>query len=162
MGNLPKERVNQYLPFYNVGCDFAGPFFLKDRMTRGAKLVKGYVCIFICLATKAIHLEAVLDLTTNSFLACYRRFIGRRGKPASVFSDNGTNFIGGNSEQKNLFNFVREQFRTNEVNFYFTDQNINWHFIPARAPNFRGLWEAGVKSFKFHFKRVVGKRKSKL
>ncbi|GFY09045.1 integrase catalytic domain-containing protein [Trichonephila clavipes] len=31
----------------------------------------------------------------------------------------------------------------------------NWHFIPPRSPNFGGLWESGVKSFKTHLKRVA-------
>lgn len=156
MGNLPESRVNQYLPFYNTGCDFAGPFLIKDRMTRGAKLIKAYVCVFICLATKAIHLEAVSDLTTSCFLACFKRFIGRRGKPLNIYSDNGKNFVGADKELKRLQVFITEQSEREDFNQYFSDQNISWHFIPARAPNFGGIWEAGVKSFKFHFKRIVG------
>lgn len=47
MGNLPEVQINQYLPFYNTGFDFAGPFNLKDRSTRGAKLIKNYVCLSV-------------------------------------------------------------------------------------------------------------------
>lgn len=36
------------------------------------------------------------------------------------------------------------------------EMNIEWKFIPAYAPNFGGLWEVGVKSVKFHLKRVLG------
>ncbi|GFX11546.1 integrase catalytic domain-containing protein [Trichonephila clavipes] len=39
---------------------------------------------------------------------------------------------------------------------YMASEGIDWKFLPPRAPNFGGLWEAGVKSFKFYIKRVVG------
>lgn len=93
MGNLPEIRVNQYLPFYNTGCDFAGPFNIKDRSTRGAKLIKTYVCLFKCLCTKAVHLEVVADLSTNCFIAALKRFVSRRGIPLNIYSDNGRNFL---------------------------------------------------------------------
>ncbi|GFT77308.1 integrase catalytic domain-containing protein [Trichonephila clavipes] len=46
-----------------------------------------------------------------------------------------------------------------ELAGFLVDENINWKFLPPRAPNFGGLWEAGVKSFKFHFKREAGNSK---
>ncbi|GFW20800.1 integrase catalytic domain-containing protein [Trichonephila clavipes] len=39
---------------------------------------------------------------------------------------------------------------------YMASEGIDWKFLPPRAPNFGGLWEAGVKSVKFYLKRVVG------
>ncbi|GFV01156.1 integrase catalytic domain-containing protein [Trichonephila clavipes] len=38
---------------------------------------------------------------------------------------------------------------------FLTNESIEWNFIPPRSPNHGGLWEAGVKAFKFHL-RVVG------
>ena len=55
---------------------------------------KWYVCVFVCFTTKAIHLEAVSDMTTKCFMAAFNRFVGHRGYPAQVFSDNGRNFVG--------------------------------------------------------------------
>ena len=157
MGNLPESRINQFTPFFHTGCDFAGPFLLKDKVTRdtrGSKLVKGYVCLFICLSTKAVHLEAVSDLSTESFLATFRRFIGRRGKPLHMYTDNALNFVGANTEIKKLYNFLEGQVQT--INDNLSADGITWHFAPPRSPNFGGIWEAGIKSAKFHLKRVIG------
>ncbi|KAH0951272.1 hypothetical protein HN011_000278 [Eciton burchellii] len=38
------------------------------------------------------------------------------------------------------------------------NDGVQWHFIPPAAPHFGRLWEAGVKSFKFHLLRVIGSR----
>ncbi|GFU39598.1 integrase catalytic domain-containing protein [Trichonephila clavipes] len=32
----------------------------------------------------------------------------------------------------------------------------NWHFIPPSSPHFGGIWESGIRSVKFHLKRVLG------
>ena len=41
--------------------------------------------------TKAVHIEVVTSLNTEAFLAALRRFIASRGKPKTIYSDNGTN-----------------------------------------------------------------------
>lgn len=151
MGNLPAERLDQCAPFLNTGCDYTGVFMMKDRQTRGYKLIKAYVCVFVCMTTKAIHLELVTSLTGEAFLSTLRRFIARRGKPLNIFSDNGTNFTSANSELQNFLKSNSDLIKHNLAN-----DGVKWHFIPSRAPHFGGLWEAGVKSFKHHLKRVVG------
>ncbi|GFW16880.1 transposon Ty3-I Gag-Pol polyprotein [Trichonephila clavipes] len=108
-------------------------------------LRKTYVSIFVCFVTKAVHFELVSDLTTQAFIA-------RRGRPSLIFSDNGKTFIGANTKLKRLYKLVINP----EWAGFLVDENINWKFLPPRAPNFGGLWEADVKSFKFHFKREAG------
>lgn len=100
MGDLPESRISPAPPFFNCGVDYAGPFLIKDKRTRGAKLIKSYICLFVCFATKAIHLELVTDLSSETFLAALRRFTARRGKPSEIYSDNATNFVGTMSELK--------------------------------------------------------------
>lgn len=154
MGSLPDYRVNPSPVFYNTGIDYAGPFFVRQGVRRATK-VKVYVALFICMSTKAIHLEVVSDLTTATFLAALHRFVGWRGCPEKLVSDNATNFQGAQSELQELHRlFQAQQFRE-EVNHFCAAKEIQWSFIPPRSPNFGGIWEAGVKAAKSHLKIVL-------
>lgn len=153
MGNLPQSRVMPARPFLSCGVDYAGPFLIKDRKGRGCKTIKSYVCLFICFSTKAIHLELVTDLTTETFLNALRRFFSRRGKCLHIYSDNATNFLGAKNELLQLHNFLKEN--NNFIQVQSSNEGVNWHFIPPNSPHFGGLWEAGVKSIKYHLKRVI-------
>lgn len=109
----------------------------------------------ICFFVKAVHLELVSDLTSDAFIAALRRFIARRGKPSLIRSDNGTNFVGANTELKQLAEFLEDQKVQNIISKFCTSQRIQWKFIPQHSPHFGGLWEASVKSMKHHLKRVT-------
>ncbi|GFV79456.1 integrase catalytic domain-containing protein [Trichonephila clavipes] len=126
MGDLPKQRITQTRPFEIVGIDFAGPILTECQHLRKANKFKSYICLFICLATKAVHLELVSTLSTDAMLAALRRFIARRGHPSEIHSDNGTNFIGANNYLKQLYMLVKEH----SIQKYSTDRNIRWKFIP--------------------------------
>ncbi|XP_076660592.1 uncharacterized protein LOC143363951 [Halictus rubicundus] len=107
------------------------------------------------MATKAIHLELVVDYSTPAFLNAYLRFCSRRGLPEAVYSDNGTTFVGGDRE---LTTAYRSALRNPEFQNKTAGDGTEWHFIPPSAPHFGGLWEAGVKSVKYHLRRVLGDR----
>lgn len=154
LGDLPHERVTRNYAFDCTGIDFCGPFLIRYKNQRKGTYHKMYVCIFVCLVTRAIHLEIVSDLTTESFLATLKRFFARRGKSSKLFTDNAKTFVGAQSELKKLYNIVRKP--DERLARYLTSEEIQWNFIPPRSPNFGGLWEAGVKSFKYYLKRVVG------
>ncbi|XP_055842769.1 uncharacterized protein LOC129909721 [Episyrphus balteatus] len=153
MGALPKERTVLGRPFTNTGVDFAGPFLIKTYYGRKCRLDKGYVCIFVCFATRAIHLELVSELTTQAFLASFTRFISRRGTPEQMFSDHGTNFVG--ASKVLLSNFHKSLLHCPSA----VAHKLKWNFIPPGSPHMGGLWEAGVKSFKGHFRKVAGNEK---
>ena len=95
-GQLPPERINPGAVFQRVGVDYAGPFNVKYGSFRKPTIVKAYVCLFVSLTIKAVHLEVVSDLTSEAFIAALRRFISRRGLPTLIWSDHGTNFVGAN------------------------------------------------------------------
>jgi hypothetical protein len=159
MGQLPAERVTPDSVFSKVGVDYAGPVYIKLGATRRPTIIKAYVAVFVSLSVKAVHIEAVSDLTTEAFLACLRRFVSRRGKPASIWSDHGTNFIGAARVLTDLYRFLRQPGTEEAVTDFCTSQGIVWDFIPERAPHFGGLWEAAVKSLKKHLARIVGNAK---
>lgn len=159
MGQLPLERVTPDLVFNRVGIDYAGPLYLKLGHVRKPTIVKAYVCVFVSLSVKAVHLELVSDLTTPAFIACLRRFISRRGKPSSIWSDHGSNFVGASRELSELARFLQEQRTAGDISDFCSSQGIDWSFIPEHAPHFGGLWESAVRSMKTHLKHIVGNSK---
>ena len=156
LGELPAERICTSPAFTSTGLDFAGPFTIKKGHTRKPVLLKSYLCLFICLATKAIHLEVISDLTTASFIAGLKRFVSRRGCPSVIHSDNGSNFVGARNQLKEVYAFLKAEDTDSTVHQHLLKHRTTWDNIPERAPHFGGLWESAVKSMKFHLRRVIG------
>ena len=159
MGQLPEPRVSKAPPFTTTGIDFAGPFKLKTSQIRKAPTIDGFLAVFVCFSTKAVHLEVVTALTTEAFLAALKWFASRRGLPKDIYTDNGSNFRGAANDLKQLYQLLKTDEWQETLRAFFLENHISWHFIPERAPHFGGLWEAAVKSAKYHLKRVVGKQK---
>lgn len=158
MADLPEVRITPSRAFSNVGVDFTGHVEIKTNKGRGVKTTKGYVAVFVCMSTKAVHLELVSDMSTATFLAAFKRMCARRGSPANVYSDNGTNFVGAakalRREYKDILDIINASF-----DYGTKDMDIRWHFNAPAWPNAGGLWEAAVKSFKHHLKRVLGEQR---
>jgi len=129
---------------------------VKSSLRRNAQPTKGYICVFICFATKAAHLELVGDLSTNSFVASLRRFWSRRGLSKSIYSDNGTNFVGANRQLQELRDLFLSDQHNQQLQEVTNELGVKWKFIPPRAPHFGGLWEAAVKSVKGHLRKILG------
>jgi len=98
MGELPSARVQPSRQFLEAGVDYAGPISLRVGTPRSKTISKGYIAIFVCFATKAIHIETVTSLITEAFFAALRRFIARRGRPKTIHSNKDTNFQGAGND----------------------------------------------------------------
>lgn len=122
MGNLPRQRL---LPggytFETTGVYYSGAITCASRQGRGCRLVKVYIAIFICLTTKAVHLELEGDFTSNKYFLALYRFISRRGKPIHIYSDNGTSFVGAHSDISRFLRLncgsLAEQSANDGINF---------------------------------------------
>ena len=101
MAPLPELRTRKSLyAFSQTSVDFGGPFITKQG--RGKTRKKRYLCLFTCLATRAVHLEVAFSLDVDSFLKTFFRIASRRGLPEDIVCDNGTNFVFGRYELKDL------------------------------------------------------------
>ncbi|XP_026467879.1 uncharacterized protein LOC113371473 [Ctenocephalides felis] len=156
MGDLPVPRIKASRDFLNVGVDYAGPFNISMSRHRGARTYKAYICLFICLATKAIHLELASDLTIDTFLDCLKRFLAWRGPIKCIYSDCGTNFIGAKNTLDSLFLLLNSEEYKKRFNELLVLHDIEWKFNPPFAPQFGGIWKAHIKSVKTHLFKVIG------
>ncbi|XP_063980945.1 uncharacterized protein LOC135164483 [Diachasmimorpha longicaudata] len=154
MGQLPPRRITSARPFNHAGVDYAGPIKISRWRGSGARQYHGYIAVFVCLATSAIHLELLTDLTSQAFIETYKRFTGRRGICATLSSDNAKTFMGANNELGKLLDESRKEIHhiINEL----ASNGTKWIFIPPQSPHMGGEWEAAVKSVKFHLKRLTG------
>lgn len=143
---LPSMRVTDAHPFQICGIDYTGAMHVKD----GGTWNKTYVCLFTCAVSRAIHLELVPDNSTEAFLFALRRFIGRRGIPQSILTDNSTTFISAAENLKRLYNHP-------SVKNFVADRKISWEFIPKRAPWFGGYWERMISLTKTALKKSIGR-----
>lgn len=154
MSALPAARVVPSRPFRNCAMDYSGAIMVRSAKGRGHHATKAYVVVFVCLATKAVHVELAGDLTTTGFIAAYERFTARRGCCTDIYSDNATNFVGAakflKSERK-IFN--------NKVQTALANKGTTWHFSPPLSPHFNGLAESAIRSVKHHIRRVIGESK---
>ncbi|XP_041986283.1 uncharacterized protein LOC121738360 [Aricia agestis] len=139
-GDLPPERLGAFQrPFSYCGLDCFGPMIV----TIGRRHEKRWGALFTCLTTRAVHLELVATLSTDSALMAMRRMAARRGWPAVMYSDNGTNFRGADVELQRAY----AEWAPAMTELGLTHR-MKWKFTPPGAPNQGGAWERLVRSVK--------------
>ncbi|XP_057338496.1 uncharacterized protein LOC130676359 [Microplitis mediator] len=153
MGQLPSHRVSPSLVFENTGVDHAGPVSLKFFQGRGTRCYKGWIAVFVCLSTSAVHLEVVTDYSSEGFLKAFRRFTSRRGICRTLRSDCGTNFKGADLILKQLLTGALKE--SSHLQQHLANDRTQWSFNPPGAPHMGGKWEAAVKSIKYHLQRTI-------
>ncbi|XP_068674398.1 uncharacterized protein [Montipora foliosa] len=157
MADLPKERPIPYQPpFTYTGLDFFGPFYVK----RSRSTVKVYGCIFVCFNSRAVHIEDVSSLETDTFIQALVRFISVRGCPKEIWSDNGTNFTGAEKELRLSVQDLNEErikseLHSREVEWYSCPLP-KWRFQPPAASHMSGVWERLIRSVRKAMRAVLG------
>ncbi|XP_011405271.1 PREDICTED: uncharacterized protein LOC100637172, partial [Amphimedon queenslandica] len=143
---LPDFRVKECQPFMFTGVDYAGPLHLRE----GKSTQKVWICLFTCAVIRAVHLDVVPNLSSKSFVRCFKRFSARRGLPEKIISDNGTTFKGAS---KTVQRIMKEQ----EVREYLTDKGIAWTFNIEKAPWWGGFFERMIQMMKRCVRKIIGR-----
>lgn len=91
----PKKITNTTGAFELCVIDSTGTLYLKsdDKML---------TVLYTWALYRAIRLKVVISLSTDSFLLPLRRFLVRRGRVSSIYSNNRTIMVGANNFLKNV------------------------------------------------------------
>ena len=113
---------------------------------------KAWLCMFTCCVTCAVHIDVVTDLSSYSFLQCFKWFIARRGLPSKIISDNGSTF---KSASKILSSILEHP----EVKEFMSGNRVKWIFNVECAPWWGGFFERMIQVLKRCLRKLVGQAK---
>ncbi|KAF2893368.1 hypothetical protein ILUMI_12809 [Ignelater luminosus] len=142
---------------HNVKRSESVPTPLPEAQVRDAKifevtgvnLVYASVCLFMCAIYRAAHIELILSLSTDSFLKGLKQFVSRRDRPAIIYGDQGSNFIGFGNACKELHWSIIQQ--------YSSARRIDWRFNPPASPWWGGWFERLIGVLKALLRPVLGR-----
>lgn len=137
MADLPSERTEPMPPFLVCGCDVFGPFMVKERR----KELKLYGLLFTCMASRAVHLEVLDELSSDAFINAFRCLIALRGPVSTLFCDRGTNFVGAQSE---LAQGYREM--VEPLQMALQPHQCEFKFNTPGSSHMGGVWERQVRT----------------
>ena len=147
---LPTGRVLSSYPFSTAGVDYTGAINVYAEGQEEPS--SAYILLFTCGYSRALHLEVVRDLTTESFILAFRRFSGHHPLPRLIISDNATTFTSAGT-------YIRGLFDDPSVADFLADRRIKWQYIPKRAPWYGGFWERLVGMTKTVLSKMLGRSK---
>ncbi|XP_065094574.1 uncharacterized protein LOC135715091 [Ochlerotatus camptorhynchus] len=148
MSDLRPSRLAAYSrPFTHMGVDYFGPIMVSANR----KTEKRWVLIATCLTIRAIHLQIAHTLNTDSCIMALRNVIGRRGTPAVIYSDQGTNFRGASKELKAAMESLDQE----RLMIEFTTPHTSWSFNPPASPHMGGAWERLIRTVKQNLGKIL-------
>ena len=157
MANLPFNRTVDAPPFTYCGVDVFGPILVKE----GRKVLKRYGMLFTCFSLRAVHVELIASLETDSFIQALRRLIARRGAVREIRSDNGTNFVGAESELLKAY----EEMDHKKIGDFLTMQGCDYIKLERNTPHashMGGVWERQIRTVKSVISSLIKSNPRKL
>ncbi|XP_016520269.1 uncharacterized protein LOC107834049 [Poecilia formosa] len=154
MSELPKERIEVSDPFIYSGMDCFGPFTTKQ----GRKEQKRYGLLFTCLSSRAVHIEMLENLSTDSFINGLRCFISLRGAVCKLYCDQGTNFIGAKNELKEAL----KECDRNALQAFLADKQCEFVFNAPSASHAGGVWERQIRTIRSVLNATIAQSQGRL
>ena len=153
MSDIKEEQLTVAPPFTHVALDFAGPVTVKGQVNKRAKL-KCWILVYSCRATKAVCLLLTPGYSTADFLNKHAEFVYRKGRPASIVSDRGSQLVAAGIVVAN------KDLPANKLDWKKVVSNntaTDWTFVPIGAQHRNGISEATVKVMKKSLSLALGK-----
>ena len=145
-GLLPRDRTEGSIPFQVVGVDYAGPIKFKATEKREGK---AYLILYACSLTRALYLDLARRLEASEFLVSLKGLIARRGRPSTIYSDNGSTFIGAAA-------WIKQVQNDEKLNDFLARHQITWKFNLSRAPWWGGQFERMIGLVKTAMRKTIG------
>ena len=172
IANLPIPRITPG-NFEAISLDLAGPFTVKlcgickshkvcqecqeklketNLKSNKCSTQKAYICVFACHSSRAIHLELMMDRTSESFILAIKRMSNRRSMPLIIHSDNASEFITAKNHVIDLFKTLNTAKTHKELQNKY---NIKWYHSTERSPQHNGVIERIVQTIKKPLYKVL-------
>ena len=147
-GPLPRDRIELVKPFKATGIDVLGPIGVKmgNRATH-----KRWVLLLTCMATRAISLQPLKDMSTPTLINALVKFHNTFPGLEIIYSDNGSNFKGACREIKEAVSAWNRQ----QIHEELRVQGVEWVWGPPNSPHWGGVYERLVRSAKRHLKFLL-------
>ena len=115
------------------------PFIINQRRSQ----VKHYGAMFTCMSCRAVHIEITHSLDTDSFILALGRLVARKRNVQTIFSDNGSTFIGSENE---LSRALEEMDKEKLKSFMEASEGdwVTWKRNSPYASHMGGIWERQI------------------
>jgi hypothetical protein len=140
MADLPKERLEATPPFTHCAQDCFGPFIVKE----GRRELKRYGLIITCMASRAIHVELLDDMTTDAYINGLRCFIAIRGPVQTMRCDQGSNFVGADRELREALKEIKEE----QLRKFFEKNQCRFIMNSPHSSHMGGCWERHIRTIR--------------
>ena len=144
--NPPERQNRRGYRVQVIGVDFAGPIKYKKTCKKEGK---AYLALFACSLSRAIQLELLPNMETETFIPCLKRLIARRGRPRVIYSDNGGTFV---KTAKWLTIICKDE----RLQGFLENQEIQWKFNLSQAPWWGGQFERLIGVVKGAMYKTIG------
>ena len=155
MAPLVPSRLMVAPPFMTTSLDLAGPFEVRDQVKKRTTM-KVWLVVFTCTATRAIDLEVAPAYNEDSFILSYKKFTNRRGPPAEVISDQGTQLVAAAKDvavQPDSRSWNWQKIKDS------TKKGTIWTFVDKEGQHQNGVSESMVKLTKKSLALIMGNAK---
>ncbi|XP_064109597.1 uncharacterized protein LOC135217561 [Macrobrachium nipponense] len=151
MANLPEDQIEDAPPFTFSGMDCFGPFLIKERR-------KCYGVLFTCMASRAVHIEMLDDMSTDAFINALRCFLALRGRVQALCSDQGTNFLGA----KNEFERGMKELDVARLKAFMSDHQCEFVMNVPHSSHTGGVWERQIRTARSILPSLMNEAKGRL